>query len=176
MFRKSIQFLWAASLIVAIAQAALAYPEFGERIASHFDGRGRANGYQSKAGFYGVWFFSLAIANVWVPFLGPLMRRTPARWVNLPNKEYWLATPERLAFAVDAIRATLCAILFATNLLLVAVFEQVKAFDRGEGFRMSGGGFVGFTIATVLFGIVYPYIALRVPPEGSRGARGGFGS
>jgi hypothetical protein len=63
-------------------------------VASHFVVGGAANGYMPRHAYLGL---MLAVA-VGIPLLlqlpASLIRRLPARWLNLPNREYWLA-PER---------------------------------------------------------------------------------
>lgn len=65
-----------------------------ERIASHFDASGSANGYMTRDGYrlfmlaFGVGFPLLLTALIaWLPRLVPNL-------INIPNRDYWLA-PER---------------------------------------------------------------------------------
>ena len=46
--------VFAVLLVVALALLAVYYPQLPERMASHFNGAGRANGWSSKAFFFGV--------------------------------------------------------------------------------------------------------------------------
>ncbi len=75
-----------------------------DRVASHFDGSGAANGYMPH-GFY-VGFMlgvvvvlpALAVGLTWRSMASPHAR------INLPNKDYWLA-PERRAETIAFLRA-----------------------------------------------------------------------
>jgi uncharacterized membrane protein len=65
-----------------------------ERVATHFDAAGKANGWMSRAQF--GWESALVHLGVAAFLVGliSVMHRLPSGLVNLPNKEYWL-TPER---------------------------------------------------------------------------------
>jgi hypothetical protein len=63
-------------------------------VASHFVADGAANGFMPR-GQYAGFMLALVVAVPSIIFIaGGLARRVPVRFVNLPNKQYWLA-PER---------------------------------------------------------------------------------
>src|SRR4029079_8862542 len=101
-------------LIVAVALMVVYYPELPERMASHFDGAGRANGWSSKAFFFGVQVFVLLLVTVCFAILPRRIQTLPPDKINLPNKSYWLP-PERreatMASVVSAITWFGCAVL-----------------------------------------------------------------
>jgi uncharacterized membrane protein len=70
------------------------YPLLPETMASHFDGSGRANGFQSRDGFTAFTMGILGMIVFLFGGLGWLFRRLPTGSLNLPNRDYWLA-PER---------------------------------------------------------------------------------
>ena len=65
-----------------------------ERTASHFGGDGRADGWMSRAS--DLLILGALGAGMPLLFLGLSLatRFMPARWVNIPHREYWLS-PER---------------------------------------------------------------------------------
>ena len=83
------------SIVLAVlaggAIAAWYWPALPERVASHFDGAGRPNGWSSKESFVGL-MLGMTVFHAAL-FLGieQLVRRAPAKWINLPHKEEWLA-------------------------------------------------------------------------------------
>jgi len=85
-------------ILVVLAFSLWQYATFDaqlpDTLAVHFGTSGRPDGWQSRQQFwifsfgmiYGTWLFMAALAF--------LIHKTPDRWINLPNKAYWLA-PER---------------------------------------------------------------------------------
>jgi uncharacterized membrane protein len=93
-----------------------------ERVASHFDGAGRPNGFQSRDGF--LWislamslglFATLSVTASWV-------RRIPNGLLNFPNKDYWL-TAERRDAAITRFAVFLDWFGFATLIVTTAAWE-----------------------------------------------------
>jgi uncharacterized membrane protein len=71
------------------------YPNLPETIASHFNASGEANGWMSKQ-FFAI-FEGIILLIIILPFtLVPRqIEKMPDAKINLPNKEYWLATDRR---------------------------------------------------------------------------------
>jgi uncharacterized membrane protein len=72
------------------------YPQLPAVVASHFDVHGAANGWQTKQAFFAVVAGVTVLAAFLVFAIPALIAIVPRQYVNLPNKDYWLA-PERLA-------------------------------------------------------------------------------
>jgi len=95
------------------------YPKLPATVASHFDGRGTANGWQSKDAFFVV-FAGVSLLAALLGFGIPrLIEAMPMRLINLPNKEYWLAGEQRTA-SLTFLKAHFA--WFGCALLLVIVF------------------------------------------------------
>jgi uncharacterized membrane protein len=85
----------ALTLLLAATLLVLVYaPMLPERIAQHFDAAGVPNGWTSRDGFVGIEAFVLAVLAVAFIVLPLVLGKLPARFVNLPHRDYWLA-PER---------------------------------------------------------------------------------
>jgi hypothetical protein len=93
---------WKPALLLACLYAgyfaflAWSVPSLPPRLATHFDAAGAANGWMRRADYVR----SIAAAAFFVPLLPVvlfgLLRFLPARFINLPHRDYWLA-PERHA-------------------------------------------------------------------------------
>ena len=72
------------------------YSQLPNVVASHFDGRGVANGWQTKPAFFIV-FVGVSVLAAVIGFVIPrIISAMPPQLINLPNKQYWLA-PDQLA-------------------------------------------------------------------------------
>jgi len=92
---RSFEFLTLMLLLVVAGAYWWHYaPHLPERIPTHFNGRGVADGWTGREGF--VWFYWGIIGGVVTVFLllSALILKAPASLINLPRHDFWLA-PER---------------------------------------------------------------------------------
>ena len=97
------------------------YAQLPDVMASHFDARGVANGWQTKSAFF-TFLIGVSVLAAVVGFGIPrLIMFLPPQYINLPNKGYWLA-PKRRAETMDFLNGYFawfgCA-LFAVILLTI---------------------------------------------------------
>ena len=121
--------------VALILRVALAWSELPENMASHFGAGGRPNDYMPKVPFF--WFLAVSaggsIALVFAA--ATTLKRLPKRWINIPNREYWLATDERREVAMNRIAAPMAWIgLLTAALLAVAVEFTIRANLHGTNF------------------------------------------
>lgn len=88
---------WAAVLLWAAADLAYHYPRLPESIAVHFDAAGAADRWSAKTGFLTSNLLLLLFMSGLFAGLYLLIGHLPARYVNLPRREYWLAPPRSAA-------------------------------------------------------------------------------
>jgi uncharacterized membrane protein len=93
-------------------------------MATHFDLGGKPNGFQERSAF--VWTSVLVSVFMLALFaaLPALLVHLPERFLNLPNKDYWLA-PERRAQTFGRLSAHIDWLGCATMGLLAGVFELI---------------------------------------------------
>ena len=65
-------------------------------VASHFIAGGAANGFMPRGAYLRFFIVLLVGLPLLIAFLSSVTSILPARFINLPNREYWLA-PERQA-------------------------------------------------------------------------------
>ncbi len=140
------------------------YPELPARIPSHFGASGRADGWMSPQAF--VLFNAVVPALVLAVLLGCglLVGRLPARWINVPHRDYWLA-PERIAATRRKILANLAAIAALTLALLLGIAEISIHLARTGGGRLPALFFwlLGLFLAGTLGSAVALLLAFRRP-------------
>ncbi len=111
-------------LVLAVGQTVFYYGQLPPTIASHFDGAGRVNGWQSKAAFFGICWFIVALnIGIFAP-LGIMLRRLPVQMINLPHRDYWLA-PERRDESLTDLMQHMEWFAVATLVLLLVVIQMV---------------------------------------------------
>ncbi len=112
--------------VLAVGQTVFYYGQLPPTMASHFDGAGQVNGFQSKAAFFGIYWFVMVLSiGTFVP-MGFLLRLIPVQFINLPHKDYWLApeTPERRAESINYLVGHMEGMAAATLALLLVVFQM----------------------------------------------------
>lgn len=154
--------LTTAAYAASIAVAAVLLPE---RVPLHFAGSGEPDRWGSRA--EAVLTFSLIGAGLALLLGGAaaLMERLPLRsgLVNLPRKDWWLATPEREAEARRRLRADLYGIAAVTMVFLVGVLGVTVAAARSDDpslgwpFMVAVGLFVAATVVWAIWTSVVRY-------------------
>jgi uncharacterized membrane protein len=134
------KFLFVLLAVYAAVHFSSYYPQLPDVVASHFNARGVANGWQTKSAFFSM-FVGVSVLAAVVGFAIPRMISVmPVELVNLPNKRYWLA-PEHLAETMEFMKIYFawfgCAV-FLTILLTFdyAIQSNLHPEDRPDASRM----------------------------------------
>lgn len=85
-----------ALLLLAAAFVIVSSISLPSVVASHFAGGGAANGFMPRGAYIAVMLSATVGLPLLLLFLSSLIRRVPPQFINLPNRDYWLA-PERSA-------------------------------------------------------------------------------
>jgi len=98
------------------------YPQLPSVVASHFDGRGTPNSWQTKQAFFTV-FVGVTVLCVLIGFgLASIIGVLPIQLINLPNKEYWLA-PEHRENTLEWLKAYFGWFACGIYVVLIVAFD-----------------------------------------------------
>lgn len=150
--------LVATLAILFLAHLAYYHSSLPERVASHFNAAGEPNGWMSKNAFFAfeIVLYGLVVGLILLVPLG--LRRLPVRFINLPNRDYWLA-PERRAQTVQTLADKTGMFLLALLPLLIAMNQLVfRANVRRE--NLSPASWIVLA-AFVLFTVTWTFKLVR---------------
>ena len=132
-------------------------PMLPERVATHFDGAGRANGWMSREGhLWGSMAVHLGVAG-FIVGLCALMHRLPSGLMNLPNKDYW-GTPERYPEACALMREWSRWLAAAMLVWGTLMNREIVLANQGVSGRLNMpavGVLTGCFLAVVLGAVVW---------------------
>lgn len=154
----------AGVVLIHLSQWIYYYPQLPNRMATHFNGVGEADGWMTRDGLtlLNLGFLGLAL---FLGYLLPwLMRFMPVSLVNVPNKQYWSAperwpvAEQRIAVALQWLAVLLYSWLIAINQL--TLWANLHPPPRlGTGFWYMLGAYLIGMIAW----IICLYRAFRTP-------------
>ncbi len=143
--------------IVFLVQFVYFYPQLPDLVASHFNFWGEPDGWMSKGSFL-VFQAILLIFILGTTSLMPILfNRLPDAFINIPNKNYWLA-PERREEAVRKFSEIRDSLRAAVLLLFIGINHfAFQANINGE--NLSNG--VWFILSVFLLYTIYWVFQLR---------------
>ena len=143
------------------------YGQLPDVVASHFNGSGVPNGWQSKSAFFGL-FVAMNVLSAVVGFGIPrIIATVPPQLINLPNKRYWLA-PEHLAETMAFLGVYFAWFGFAVLLIIILTFDyaiqsNLHPNNRPDSSRM-WYTLVGFLLFVVVW-IARMFMRFGQPPR-----------
>jgi uncharacterized membrane protein len=120
-----VKYLWICSIIFLIWQGYSSYAKLPERMATHFDASGNPNGWSSKGSFFMLWYLMILGMNLMWLLIPWLMRKAPPRMMNIPNRDYWLATDDRKEECFKRMDMMISMIAFLTNLMWSVIYHSI---------------------------------------------------
>jgi uncharacterized membrane protein len=147
-----------AGLVAAAAFIVVTGLQLPPIVASHFDGSGAANGYTTRTGYLTLMLVMLVGVPGVMMSMRAMLRRIPARFINLPHREYWLA-PERREASIDYIAASMTRFGWALIAFLAFVHWRVVEANRLQPPHLSAAWFVPALVVFML-AVVYSVWAL----------------
>jgi uncharacterized membrane protein len=131
------------------------YAPLPDVVASHFDGRGVPNGWQTKSAFLRVFIGVTALAAVVGFGIPRIVATLPPQLINLPNRRYWLA-PEHLAETLKFLTTYFAWFGCVVSLIMILTFDyaiqsNLHPDNRPDVSRMwyTLAGFLAFVVVWI---------------------------
>lgn len=99
-------------------------------VASHFDAQGRPDGFTDRADYVTMMMLLMAAFPLGAALLGALLRSLPARVINIPRRDYWLA-PDRRRDSLNYLSGWLQSLSLLGLALLAFVHYLLLDANRG---------------------------------------------
>jgi uncharacterized membrane protein len=123
-----------------------------EVVASHFGASGVANGWMPRDTHCLLAQGLFILLTAMFCFMGWIMARIPAKWVNLPNKDYWFST-EREADTRRHLASWGYGFGAVVNLFMIFAFHLVYRANLSDPVAFNSttmtAGLVAFVIASL---------------------------
>jgi uncharacterized membrane protein len=140
--------IFVAAIAFTVGEIAYRYPQLPERVASHFNAGGQADGWTTKGQFAGMWVAVIAMLAFMFGMTLVIISIAPAGSFNLPNRDYWLA-PERAAATRRMVVQRMLWFMAALMLFIAYLSHEAIAFNLNPGGQLTVwtplGVFLAFT-------------------------------
>lgn len=143
----------------------LYFPHLPDRVASHFNAAGKADGFLSKGSYMAMMLGLNFGVSIFMGGLAWAIKFMPASMINVPHKEYWLS-PSRRPYTDKLNETILLVVGIATSIFLTVLGHLThRANCRNED--LSNGIFI---VSLVIYLVVVLSVAfgsyarlLRIP-------------
>jgi len=125
-----------------------------ERVATHFGFENHPNGWMSRTGYLVFTAALPLLLALCFAGLAALTRILPAHFVNIPNRDFWLA-PERRATTTVLIRHWLAGLLCLMTLFFAGLHVLTIIANRSTPPQLPMGGLLLLVIAFLLALIIW---------------------
>lgn len=157
---------FAVLLAIALVQALVYYPQLPDRLASHFDAAGHANGWSSKGAYFALQAFILLVMTGCFGALPAWLERAPTTLLNLRHKDYWLAPERRVATLARVASAltwfgcvALVLVTSVTSLVIRFNLSREQVLPAAPIWTLLGG----FVVCAALLVMRLVYLGRRPP-------------
>jgi eukaryotic-like serine/threonine-protein kinase len=162
--------VWAVFYAIFCVYVLTSTPELPQRIASHFGVNGKADGWMTRETWQKTVFLFGTFFPLAMPLIMGLIRFIPDRFVNIPNRAYWLA-PERKEQTLSRLSLFLwwdaCLMqffVFEIHRCTVLANRQIPAVLPNPEFGLSLFGFLAATGALMLW-MLWPFLKEEIRVE-----------
>lgn len=164
--KSPLQVVFLALVAAALAQALWQHDRLPERVAAHFNGSGRPDGWLSR-GLHTAWHVgTILFLAALFQGIALLQARLPKEYINLPHRDHWLA-PERAAATHAWVAGAVLMMGCAVMLFFLALFHLLYRANLSGAPRLGGpvwwltGGLLA-VVAGALVALVFKF--RRKPP------------
>lgn len=159
--------IFALLVLYAAIHFSYYYPQLPGVVASHFNGRGAPNGWQTKSAFFGV-FVGMTVLCVLIGFgLASIIGAIPIQLINLPHKRYWLA-PEHREETLEWLKAYFGWFACGLYAVMIVAYDYAAQSnlhpDHPPGVARLVYALVGF-LAFAIVWLVRMFTRFGRPPE-----------
>lgn len=147
-------------VVGAIAHSLYYYTQLPDEVAVHFDIHVEPDNWSSKGAAIASYILIVVLMSALFAGLGPLLRKSDPKYINIPNKNYWLA-PERRAESIQAMIDMMVWIGIATNVMLIGVFHLMFEANMRTPVGMSTGPLVGLIVGDLIATFVIMFLLVR---------------
>ena len=131
----ALRILWLTFLLFVALQIYY-YPQLPERMAVHFGPSGKANSFMNKVNSFWLDIGILFFLSLLMWSLSVIIYKVKDIWLNLPNKDYWLA-PQRRKDTLDYLSTSILNIGIATNIFIILLFYEVILANLSGSSRLN---------------------------------------
>ena len=160
--------LYAGYLALVLASSA----QLPERVATHFGGEGRANSWMSRQGYLAFEAVFPLVLGLFMAGTSSLVSLFPARFVNLPRKDFWLA-PERRALTAGILRSRMMWLACLMTLFFGGLHALTLEANRVQPPQLPMGGLLAIVMAFLIAVMLWVILLLMRFAETGEGQRTG---
>lgn len=175
--KKVLGFLWLVFFLLFAVMLAFVIPSLPDHLATHFDFNGNPNGYQEKSAYLTAMVTLGLVVNGLFFILFHVMGHIPEKFINLPRKDFWFATPERKAFIMERLKVSLLLPGIVTNFVLCMAQQAIYQSNVQHPVIEFPMGMLPFLIGVIIIVVVvFSIVLMRLPkPEEFEGHPPGAG-
>ncbi|HEX7669220.1 MAG TPA: DUF1648 domain-containing protein [Polyangiaceae bacterium] len=151
-------------VLLAAARVATVWPNLPLEVASHFGAGGEPNGWMSREQFFGTMAAIGGGVSALLLLLPLVLAVIPTKFINLPNREYFLADDRRDA-TIARLGSLMAWLGVSTTALIALVLElsiqaNLKPGPLDNGIFLLG---MGVYLLSIVVTLVATYRAFRLP-------------
>lgn len=158
--------LWLLTLATLVWLGVGSYTSLPNTMVSSFDAAGQPVGESAKGSFFLVWYFVIASLNVFVPLILWIARVKPTL-VSVPNRDYWIETPERREEFRNRMANFTLVLTVLLNLLFCLILKGTIDVSLEGQTTLPTGLIWGTIVLLLIMPLVMVFQMFRVPKEGN---------